>query len=151
MRNHHGISAAAQRVITPDFSMYRDMSLIERQCDNYRSDAIGHSWQQNSLIAVPDVRWDAENFRGSLLRSAAVLNHRHRSARLSQNTVNREVSASALHTIIEKLPPVGTAALRFSVGREQGDARPSTERSAQSPEDAVCLGQKLGFSDGKLH
>lgn len=62
-----------------------------------------------------------------------------------KNTANGEVFASALHIIIEKLPPAGTAALRFSVGRKQGDARPSTERSAQSPEDAVCLGQAHRF------
>ena len=119
------------------------MPLIERQCNNYRSDAIGYSWQQNSLIAVPDVRWDADELSRQLVTecrgaqpSPSERSFVSKTRQMGKSSHQPYISSF----IIEKLPPAGTAALRFSVGRKQGNARPSTERSAQSPEDAVCLG-----------
>lgn len=44
-------------VISPDFSLYRDMPLVMQQWNIYRNRAIGH-WLQNSGVSViTNVRW----------------------------------------------------------------------------------------------
>lgn len=47
-------------VITPDFSVYRDMPLIEQQWNIYRSRAIGHWLQKNEVPVITNVRWGDE-------------------------------------------------------------------------------------------
>ena len=44
-------------VITPDFSLYRDMPLVMQQWNTYRSRAIGHWLQENGIPVIPNVRW----------------------------------------------------------------------------------------------
>ena len=40
-------------VITPDFSLYRDMPLVMQQWNTYRSRAIGHWLQENGIPVIP--------------------------------------------------------------------------------------------------
>lgn len=44
-------------VITPDFSVYRDMPLVMQQWNIYRSRAIGHWLQENGVQIITNVRW----------------------------------------------------------------------------------------------
>ncbi len=44
-------------VITPDFSVYRDMPLVMQQWNIYRSRAIGHWLQENGIPVIANVRW----------------------------------------------------------------------------------------------
>ena len=47
-------------VITPDFSLYRDMPLVMQQWNTYRSRAIGHWLQENGDPVIVNVRWSDE-------------------------------------------------------------------------------------------
>lgn len=47
-------------VITPDFSLYRDMPLVMQQWNTYRSRAIGHWMQENGVPVIANVRWGDE-------------------------------------------------------------------------------------------
>lgn len=44
-------------VISPDFSVYRDMPLVMQHWNIYRSRAIGHWLQENGLPVISNVRW----------------------------------------------------------------------------------------------
>lgn len=53
-------------VITPDFSVYRDMPLVMQQWNIYRSRAIGHWLQENDIPVIPNVRFgDSRTFEAS--------------------------------------------------------------------------------------
>lgn len=43
-------------LITPDFSMYRDMPLVMQAWNTYRGKALGHWWQSQGLNVIPNVR-----------------------------------------------------------------------------------------------
>lgn len=43
-------------VITPDFSLYRDMPLVMQQWNTYRGKALGHWWQSSGMAVLPNVR-----------------------------------------------------------------------------------------------
>ena len=43
-------------VISPDFSVYRDMPLVMQQWNTYRGKALGHWWQEEGLHVLPNVR-----------------------------------------------------------------------------------------------
>ncbi|MDR1570620.1 MAG: DUF4417 domain-containing protein [Oscillospiraceae bacterium] len=47
-------------VITPDFSLYRDMPIAMQIWNTYRNRAIGFWLQQNGICVVPNVRWGDE-------------------------------------------------------------------------------------------
>ena len=47
-------------VISPDFSVYRDMPLVMQQWNIYRSRAIGHWLQEKGIPVIPNVRWGDE-------------------------------------------------------------------------------------------
>ena len=44
-------------VITPDFSVYRDMPLVMQYWNIYRSRAIGHWLQENGISVIPNIRF----------------------------------------------------------------------------------------------
>lgn len=46
-----------QGVITPDFSVYRDMPLVMQYWNIYRSRALGHWLQENDIPVITNVRW----------------------------------------------------------------------------------------------
>ena len=47
-------------VITPDFSVYRDMPLVMQQWNIYRSRAIGFWLQENGITVIPNIRFGDE-------------------------------------------------------------------------------------------
>ena len=47
-------------IITPDFSIYRDMPLVMQYWNIYRSRAIGHWLQTNGVPVITNVRWSDE-------------------------------------------------------------------------------------------
>lgn len=47
-------------VISPDFSIYRDMPLIMQQWNIYRSRAISHWLQENGILVIPNIRFGDE-------------------------------------------------------------------------------------------
>lgn len=49
-----------QGVITPDFSLYRDMPLVMQYWNVYRRQAFGHWLQENGVVVVPNVRYGDE-------------------------------------------------------------------------------------------
>lgn len=44
-------------VISPDFSLYRDMPLVMQEWNTYRGHAIGSWLQENGINVIPNVRW----------------------------------------------------------------------------------------------
>lgn len=44
-------------VISPDFSLYRDMPLVMQMWNTYRNRAIGHWLQENDIPVICNVRW----------------------------------------------------------------------------------------------
>lgn len=44
-------------IITPDFSVYRDMPLVMQHWNIYRSRAIGHWLQENDVPVIPNIRF----------------------------------------------------------------------------------------------
>lgn len=47
-------------VISPDFSLYRDMPLVMQQWNTYRNRAIAHWLQENGVPVIPNVRFADE-------------------------------------------------------------------------------------------
>ena len=47
-------------VISPDFSVYRDMPLVMQYWNIYRSRAIGHWLQENEIPVIPNIRFGDE-------------------------------------------------------------------------------------------
>lgn len=44
-------------ILTPDFSLYMDMPAPMQSWNRYRSQALGHWWQQQGLSVVPTLSW----------------------------------------------------------------------------------------------
>ncbi len=51
------ILARFRGVISPDFSLYRDMPLVMQQWNTYRGRAIGHWLQESGVPVIPNVRF----------------------------------------------------------------------------------------------
>lgn len=49
-----------QGVITPDFSLYREMPLVMQQWNTYRGRTIGYWLQSNNVEVIPNIRWGDE-------------------------------------------------------------------------------------------
>ncbi|MDR2939720.1 MAG: DUF4417 domain-containing protein [Clostridiales bacterium] len=47
-------------VITPDFSIYRELPLVMQMWNTYRNRAIGYWLQSNGVNIIPNVRWGDE-------------------------------------------------------------------------------------------
>ncbi|WP_317855968.1 DUF4417 domain-containing protein [Chakrabartyella piscis] len=47
-------------VISPDFSLYRNMPLIMQGWNTYRGKALAHYFQENGIIVIPNVRFGDE-------------------------------------------------------------------------------------------
>lgn len=47
-------------IITPDFSLYRDMPLVMQAWNTYRGRALGHWLAVNGIPVIPNVRWGDE-------------------------------------------------------------------------------------------
>ncbi len=44
-------------VISPDYSLYRDMPLCLQIANTYKNRAVGHYFQKKGLYVIPNVRW----------------------------------------------------------------------------------------------
>ena len=49
-----------QGVITPDFSLYREMPLVMQMWNTYRNRALAYWLQKNGIHTIPNVRWGDE-------------------------------------------------------------------------------------------
>jgi hypothetical protein len=49
-----------QGVITPDFSLYRDLPLAMQIWNTYRNRAVGYFLQLNGIEVIPNIRWGDE-------------------------------------------------------------------------------------------
>lgn len=49
-----------QGIITPDFSLYRDMPLVMQMWNTYRNRSIGAWLQTNGVPVIPNIRWGDE-------------------------------------------------------------------------------------------
>lgn len=47
-------------VISPDFSLYRDMPLVMQMWNTYRGKAMGHWLQENGVAVIPNIRFADE-------------------------------------------------------------------------------------------
>lgn len=55
-------------VISPDFSLYRDMPLVMQEWNIYRNRAIAFWLQQNEILMIPNIRWgDNRTYKASCI------------------------------------------------------------------------------------
>lgn len=47
-------------VISPDFSLYRDMPLVMQAWNTYRNRALAYWWQNKGIAVIPNVQWGDE-------------------------------------------------------------------------------------------
>jgi len=43
--------------IAPDFSLYREMPIVQQMYNVFRSRALGYWWSKNGVQVIPNVRW----------------------------------------------------------------------------------------------
>lgn len=93
-------------VITPDFSVYRDMPLVMQQWNIYRSRAIGHWLQENGVPVIPNVRFgDERTFETSctgIQKHGIIAIGSHGCIKLSDD---RKYFINGLSYVINKLEP----------------------------------------------
>lgn len=93
-------------VITPDFSLYRDMPLVMQAWNVYRSRAVGHWLQNNGVSVITNVRWGDERsfefFCDGVPKEATIAIGTHGCIK---NVVDRYFLVKAIDTIVEKLKP----------------------------------------------
>ena len=93
-------------VITPDFSLYRDMPLVMQQWNLYRGKALGHWWQANGMNVHANVRFaDYRSFAFSCLgapRYAPICIGTHGCLK---NRKDRELFKAGLNFVVHKLHP----------------------------------------------
>ena len=93
-------------VISPDFSVYRDMPLVMQQWNIYRSRALGHWLQENGVPVIPNIRFSDE--RTFELSCAGICKHgviaigSHGCVKL---LTERTYFENGLRYVIEKLEP----------------------------------------------
>lgn len=93
-------------VISPDFSIYRDMPLVMQQWNIYRSRAIGHWLQENSIPVIPNIRYGDER---TFEISCAGINKHGIIAVGSHGCIklldDRKYFANGLSYVVDKLEP----------------------------------------------
>ncbi len=95
-----------QGVISPDFSLYRDMPLGMQIYNTYRSRAIGYWLQQNGVLVIPNVRWGDERTYDFCFDGIA----KHTTVAVSTNGcirqhIDREYFKQGLLVMVERLHP----------------------------------------------
>lgn len=93
-------------IISPDFSLYRDMPLVMQEWNTYRGRAIA-SWLQNKGIPViPNVRWsDERSFEFCCLGTPSRSTISIGSHGCIKNTKDREYFKQGLEYVINRLVP----------------------------------------------
>ena len=62
-RQYLGLLKRFRGVISPDFSLYRDMPLCMQKWSTYKGRALAHWWQENGIEIIPNVRFsDARSY-----------------------------------------------------------------------------------------
>ena len=93
-------------VISPDFSVYRDMPLVMQQWNIYRSRAIGHWLQENGLPVIPNIRFGDER---TFELSCAGINKRGVIAVVSHGCISllseRKYFIKGLKHVVDTLEP----------------------------------------------
>lgn len=93
-------------IITPDFSVYRDMPLVMQQWNIYRSRAIGHWLQENGIPVITNVRWgDVRTYElccTGVPHGSAIAIGSHGCIKLVQE---RQGFAEGLDYVVDKLKP----------------------------------------------
>ncbi len=93
-------------VITPDFSLYRDMPLVMQQWNIYRSRAIGHWLQANGIPVIVNVRFgDERTYELSCTgvpRNSTIAVGSHGCIKITQE---REFFQKGLTYAVERLKP----------------------------------------------
>ncbi len=54
------VFARFKGMISPDFSLYRDMPLTAQIANTYRNRALGYYFQKHGIYVIPNVRWGDE-------------------------------------------------------------------------------------------
>lgn len=93
-------------VITPDFSLYREMPLAMQIWNTYRNRAIAHWLQYNGVKIVPNVRWGDERtykfaFEGLMARGSVAVSTNG----CIRNKVERRYFQKGLAVMVEALKP----------------------------------------------
>ena len=93
-------------VITPDFSLYRDMPLVMQQWNTYRGKALGHWWQSQGMQVIPNVRTsDERSFAFSCYgvpQASTICMGTHGCLRIRED---RELFKKGIRFVISKLHP----------------------------------------------
>lgn len=94
-------------VISPDFSLYRDMPLVMQQWNIYRSHAIGSWLQDNGIQVIPNVRFGDERTYESCCYGVPV----HSTIAIGthgcvKNKTDRAYLEAGVEYILERLDPV---------------------------------------------
>lgn len=92
--------------IAPDYSMFRDMPLIQQQWNNFRSKTIAHYWQSKGIQVLPNNRWaDRRTWDIACLGvprcSSIVLG----TLGCVKDTANRQILEEGLRYIVWRLSP----------------------------------------------
>lgn len=113
--------------ISPDYSMFRDMPLIQQEWNNFRSKAIAHYWQENGIPTLPNVRWaDQRTWETACLGIPRCSNIAIGTLGCIRNGMNRKVLETGLSYMAERLSPTSISvygkapAEIFSTYEEQG-------------------------------
>ena len=59
-KEHIDILKSFKGVISPDYSLYRDMPLVLQMANTYMNRAVGHYLQSRGVYVVPNIRWGDE-------------------------------------------------------------------------------------------
>lgn len=93
-------------IITPDFSLYRDMPLVMQQWNTFRGKALGHWWQTKGMVVLPNVRTaDERSFQFSCYgvpHNAPICIGTHGCLRIRKE---RELFKAGLSNVINELKP----------------------------------------------
>ena len=93
-------------IITPDFSLYRDMPLVMQEWNTYRGKALGHWWQTNGISVLPNVRCSDERSYAfcccGVLSNGTICVGTHGCLRIREE---RAFFKKGLKEIVERLSP----------------------------------------------
>ena len=106
-------------VISPDFSVYRDMPLVMQQWNIYRSRALAHWLQENGVPVIPNIRFsDDRTFElacAGISRHAVIAIGSHGCISLRESNSSRFGTSPfpiCLAPFFERRQPIGTMELR---------------------------------------
>lgn len=97
-------------VISPDFSLYRDMPLVMQQWNVYRGRALGHWMQENGIPVVPNIRFGDERTYelscAGIQKGGVIAIGSHGCLKLANE---RRYFKAGLEFVMDKLDPIAVA------------------------------------------